>query len=343
MKKRKRMLLGLALLLGIVAIVGCGDSSAGQEAGENDAKTTTVLRIGHVEAEDRSTHRALLLFQEELESKTDGRITVEIYPNSELGDDEELCEAVAMGVIEMALPSTSTLTAYEEKIGILDMPYLFEDEEAAFAALDKELGEQISEWISGNGFLSMGYTWNGPRCTTNNVRPIYTPEDLSGLKMRVMSSPVFIRMYEVLGANPTPMSFSEIFTGLQQNVVDGQENPPTLIYASGFYQVQKYLTIDNHVQNFLAILTNEDWYNSLSAEDQEILQDCCANLVATQREMELEDNQEIIQKLEDEGMEVNYLTEEQYQAFVEAIQPMYEEYMEVWGSEIFELAQSYNS
>lgn len=202
-----------------------------------------------------------------------------------------------MGTIQMALPSTSVLTAYNERIGVLDMPYLFTDAQSAFDALDGKLGEQIDEWIAGNGFISLGYVYNGPRCTTNSVRPIYTPDDLAGLKIRVMNSPVFIRMYEVLGANATPMSFSELFTGLQQHTVDGQENPPTLIYASGFQQVQKYLTIDNHVHNFLPILTNENWVNSLSADDQAILKECCANMVANQRNIELEDNTDIVAKL----------------------------------------------
>ena len=268
---------------------------------------------------------------------------MEIFPNGELGGDEELCEAVAMGTIQMALPSSSVLTAYNEQIGILDMPYLFKDAQSAFNALDGELGAQIDQWIAGHGFVSLGYLYNGPRCTTNNVRPIYTPDDLKGLKIRVMSSPVFIRMYEVLGANPTPMSFSELYTGMQQNVVEGQENPPTLIYASGFQQVQKYLTLDEHVHNFLPILTNEAWLNSLSAEDQAIVKECRADMVTNQRKIELEDNETIVGKLEAEGMEVNELTADQYQAFVDAIQPMYDEYKAAWGTEIFDLAASFNS
>lgn len=228
MKKALSLILALAMT---TALVACGSNSkpstsSGDKSADTPPASATVLKIGHVEAEDRSTHKALLQFKDELESKTEGRIEVQIFPNAELGGDEELCESVAMGTIQMALPSTSVLTAYKDEIGVLDMPYLFKDAQSAFNALDGQLGQQIDEWIAGNGFISLGYLYNGPRCTTNNVRPIYTPADLSGLKMRVMSSPVFIAMYETLGANATPMSFSELFTGLQQNVVDGQENPP---------------------------------------------------------------------------------------------------------------------
>lgn len=342
MKKALSLLLALVMLL---ALAACGDKDAntGNDDQDNSGTAETiVLKIGHVEAEDRSTHKALLQFKEELESKTDGRFDVQIFANAEFGGDEELCESVAMGTIQMALPSTSVLTAYNERIGVLDMPYLFTDSQSAFNALDGALGEQIDEWIAGNGFVSLGYVYNGPRCTTNSIRPVYTPDDLAGMKIRVMSSPVFIRMYEVLGANATPMSFSELYTGLQQKTVDGQENPPTLIYASGFQQVQKYLTIDNHVHNFLPILTNEAWLNSLSTEDQDILKECCANMVTNQRSIELADNEDIVSKLEAEGMEVNYLTDEQYQAFVDKVQPMYDEYKAAWGTEIFDLATSFN-
>jgi len=354
MKKAISMVLALAMTLSLAACGGGGSGSqqsgsgSQQPSGSGSQQPSTsgetiTLKIAHVEAEDRSTHKALLQFKSDLEEKTGGRFQIEIYPNAELGGDEELCESVAMGTIQMALPSTSVLTSYNDRIGILDMPYLFKDAQAAFDALDGALGDQISEWIAGNGFISLGYTYNGPRCTTNSVRPIYTPDDLKGLSMRVMSSPVFIDMYDTLGANTTPMSFSELFTGLQQNTVDGQENPPTLIYASGFHQVQKYLTLDNHVHNFLPILTNEAWFNGLSAEDQATVKECAADLVTNQRKMELEDNETIVEKLEAEGMEVNELTDEQYQAFVDAVQPMYDKYKGEWGTEIFDLATSFNS
>lgn len=335
----KKVIVALLSFMMVFAMTACGGGSG---SSSDEGAQVTVLKIGHVEAEDRSVHKALLNMKDKIEEQTEGRISVEIYPNAELGGDEELCEQVATGSIQMALPSTSVITAYDEKIGVLDMPYLFNDAQAAFDALDGELGDQIDEWIADSGFVSLGYIYNGPRSTTNNKHPIYTPDDLSGLKMRVMNSPVFITMYETLGANATPMSFSELYTGLQQNVVDGQENPPTLIYASKFQEVQKYLTMDAHVHNFLPILTNKAWLDSLSEDDRAILEKCCEEFVTEQRETELKDNEDIVEKLEAEGMEVNYLTDEQYQAFVDKVQPMYDKYKAEWGEEIFDLAQSFN-
>ena len=181
----KKALLLILVLVSALVLAACG--GGGEEPSGDDSAATEpiVLKIGHVEAEDRSVHQALLVFKDELESKTEGRISVEIFPNAELGGDEELCEAVAMGTVQMVLPSTSVLTAYNERIGILDMPYLFNDAQAAFDALDGALGEQIDEWIAGNGFVSLGYLYNGPRSTTNNVRPIRSEEHTSELQSRI--------------------------------------------------------------------------------------------------------------------------------------------------------------
>ena len=177
MKKALSMVLALAMTLSLAACGGgnggsggnaggsqpSGGSSAQQPSGGSADGETVSLKIAHVEAEDRSTHKALLQFKSDLEEKSGGRFQIEIFPNAELGGDEELCESVAMGTIQMALPSTSVLTAYNERIGVLDMPYLFKDAQSAFDALDGALGDQISEWIAGNGFISLGYTYNGPR------------------------------------------------------------------------------------------------------------------------------------------------------------------------------------
>ena len=150
---------------------------------------------------------------------------------------------------------------------------------------------------------------------TNSSKPIEAPEDLKGLKMRVMENEVFIDFFETLGASATPMSFNELFTGLQQHTVDGQENPPSLIYASKFQEVQKYLSLTEHVNNFLGFIMNKDFYDSLTKEQQEIVQDAAQEFVDYQREMELDDTEEYVKKLEEEGMQVNRLSDEQKAKF----------------------------
>lgn len=315
MKRSKLVCLSLSLLVSIGLLAGCGGEK--KEAGK---ASETVLKIGHVEPEDRSTHKALLNFKKKVEERSKGSLKIEIYPNGALGGDVQLSEAVATGSLDMALPSTSVLTTYNDEFGVLDMPYLFKSSEAAFKALDGDVGKELNGKIASKGIDILGYSYNGPRSTTSKVKPIVTPEDLKGLKMRVMESPIFIDFYKTLGANPTPMSFTELYTGLQQGTVEAQENPPSLTFANKFYEVQKYSTIDEHVHNFLAFLINDAKFKSLSADNQKILQEEAKAYVDEQRKMELADNEKAIKDLETIGkLQTNILTADQKSAMRKAL------------------------
>lgn len=344
---KKHISLLVALLLLSAFITGCSgnDKSETNEAGDTNATGDTIkLQVGHVEAEDRSTHRALLEFKEEVESESDGNMVIELHPNAALGGDVQLTESVAMGTLDMALPATSVLVTYAPEFGILDMPYLFLNSENAFEAMDGEIGEYFNDKLEQVGIKNLGYSYNGLRSLTNSVRPVNEPKDLDGLKVRVMESPVFIDFFETLGANATPMSFNELFTGLQQKTVDAQENPPSLIYASKFYEVQEYLSLTEHVNNFLAFIMNQGKFDSLTEEQQDIITNAAKNYVELQREMELEDTGTYTELLETEGgLEVNEVSQENKEKFKEDLEPMYEKYKKDFGEELFETAEKYNN
>jgi len=302
-------------------LFGCG-----KNAENNEIKETKeiVLKVAHVEPETRSTNKALLIF-------------------GALGGDVQLTESVAMGTIDMALPSTSVLTSYTDNFGILDMPYLFKSSEAAFNAMDGKMGEYFNDALKSSGLVNLGYTYNGPRSITNSVREIKKPEDLKGIKVRVMESPVFIDFFRTLGANPTPMSFTEVYTALQQGAVEAQENPPSLIFTNKFYEVQKYLSITEHVHNFLAFIMNAEKFNSLSDEQKNILQEKAKKYIENQRNMELEDNNKYIELLGTEGkLKVNILTADEKEKFKKALQPMYDKYKKNFGDDLFNIADEYN-
>lgn len=338
MNLKKMGMVGCAVII-MLTTTGCGRNIGNQGSNGKDVIT---INIGHVEAEDRSTHRALVEhFKKTVEEKSKGSISVQIYANSVLGGDSELTESVAMGTLEAALPSTSVLVSYSDDFGVMDMPYLFNSPEKAFDAMDGDLGEYFNEKLDKVGIHGLGYSYNGLRSMTNSSKPIETPEDLKGLKMRVMENEVFIDFFETLGASATPMSFNELFTGLQQHTVDGQENPPSLIYASKFQEVQKYLSLTEHVNNFLGFIMNKEFYDNLTKEQQKIVQDAAHEFVDYQRKMELDDTEEYVKKLEDEGMQVNRLTDEQRTKFRQELEPMYEKYEEKFGKEIFETLEKY--
>lgn len=340
---KKHICLILTALLISMFVVGCsGQKDASNDVSEGNAEAIK-LKVGHVEPEDRSTHRALLEFKKEVETETNGEVTIEIHPNGALGGDVQMTESVAMGTLDMALPATSVLVTYSPEFGVLDMPYLFKDTDSAFKAIDGDVGEHFDSILKTVGITNLGYSYNGLRSLTNSVRPINEPDDIKGIKVRVMESPVFIDFFEALGANATPMGFDELFTGLQQKTVEAQENPPSLIYSNKFYEVQEYLSLTEHVNNFLAFIMNTNKFESLTSDQQDIIIKAADNYVELQRQMELDDTYKYVDLLETEGgLKVNEVSDENKQKFRDKLDPMYKKYEDEFGSEIFKTAEKYN-
>ena len=329
----KKLLVIVSLLLVCALLATAPAFAAGQK---------TTLKIGHVEAENRSTHQALVKFKERVEAESGGNITVEIYPNASYGNDAQMVAAVAMGALQMTLPSTGNMAPYSDRWGIFDVPFLFTSVQSAFNAVDGKIGDYLNALLKSTGTISLGYTYNGVRSMTNNVRPIHEPSDCKGIVFRIMDSAVFRVMFQSLGANPTPIAFSEVYTALQTGVAEGQENAASLTYAMKFHEVQKYFSRTEHVFSFLPIVTNEIWYKSLNAANKAVIDKNIPIMIAEQREMEVASNDEFIKRIADSGVAVNNITPENHQKFVDAVQPVYVEYIAKWGQEIFDLAEYYN-
>ncbi len=330
-----KKILSVLLLSTMVAtsFVGCGGGSEAPAEG-GDAYTIT---ISHVEPEDRSVHQGAVAFKDYVEEQTEGRVTVNILPNGQYGGDADSVEAVAQGTLQMTIAVSSVLTSYSDDFMILDLPFIWDTREAFYYALDNELGTALNATIEEDGLIGLGFNDNGLRQMTNNIRPITKLEDYKGIKFRTMESPVFIRMFELLGASPVPMSFAELYTALQQGTVDGEENGAALVLASKFAEVQKYMSITNHVYSTNAIVANADWFNGLSPEDQQIIRDGVAQgCITTQRELESASDADAIAALEAAGMEVNVVAEDALAAMREAVTPMYDEYKQKVTPELFD-------
>lgn len=322
MKKTLALLLCLILVMGVMA--GCGSGGEGEAEGEAE---NYVIQLAHVEAEGRSVYAAAEEFKAYIEEASEGRITVNVLPNAQFGGDMEGLEGTALGTIQMTMASTAPLASYDENFMILDLPFLFESREHCYSAVDGELGQALNDLLPQYGLINFGYADNGLRHITNNVRPINEPADLEGIKIRVMESPVYIDMFNLLGANPTPMSFSEVYTALQQGTVDAQENGAGLVYATKFQEVQKYYSLTSHVYSLDAVAINADFYNSLPEDLQALVKEGAETiLIQKQRETEMNEDAGFIQKLEDEGMIINEITPENMQKFKDAVMPMHEEY-----------------
>lgn len=344
-----KKVISILLVLMLVFVTGCSggktEAPVGGDTGQakgNESKNAIVIKYGLIAPESNAQTQAAFKFAEYVEKESNGELKVEVYPNALLGGDVQMTEAVALGTLHMALPSTSTLVMYSPKFGALDMPFMFTSTEKAFEALDGDAGQLLNKELERVGITNLGYSFNGVRCITNNVRPIAEPNDLKGVKMRVMESPIFIDMFTLLGTNPTPISFGELFTALQQKTVDGQENAASLIFDSKFQEVQKYFSKTNHVYGFCANLINTDFYEGLSEAHKAILDEGAKQwLTAWQIEQEDSGNEDFIKKLAEAGMEVNDVTPENLQKFADAVAPMYEKYRAEMGDEIFDLLEGH--
>lgn len=345
---KKLLLIGLVLLVSLTFAACGGDKTDDTPSGDGGDAGTEVqkvnMRIAHTEAEDRAINLASVELKKWIEAESGGNFTVEVLPNGSVsGSDADLAEAAAMGTIQIAFSATSALTNYSDKFGILDMPFLFDNAENYFAAVDGDLGKALNDTLQGTGLTILGFSYNGVRNTTNNVRPITEPADFNGIKMRTMQSPAHIATFKAFGANATPMSFGEIYTGLQQGTVQGQDNAASLIYAQQFYEVQSYLSLTEHNYGSMAFIANEDWYNQLSPENKALLDEGVKKFILDwERDYEKSKNDEFVQMLTDEGMEVNTITPENRQKFIDAVKPLYDDYAQTFGQDLFDIALSYN-
>ncbi|MDR1508399.1 MAG: DctP family TRAP transporter solute-binding subunit [Synergistaceae bacterium] len=274
-----------------------------------------------------------------VEGKSNGRIKVELYPNGQLGGDRELAESVQMGTLQIALPATSVLAGFDKRYQVLDLPFLFTTRDAAFEALDGELGGKLNSLLPDKGFGCLGYIENGFRHITNSKKPITHPDDLKGVKLRTMENAMHIAFFKRLGANPTPMSFGELYTALQQGTVDGQENPFTLIYESKFYEVQKYVSATGHVFSIVMLLSNKKFMDSLPEDLRKIVVDGAAEFVKEHRKVMPGSEEENMKVLAENGMELNELTPEQKKPFVDATAVVYQEFEADLTKEIMDLAK----
>lgn len=344
--KKKLSLMLIVLLAMSVFLVGCGEktdtgSTAGDGNGDDDKVTT--IRISHVLAEDHPSNTTLIdVFKPEVEKNSNGKLKVEIYPNAQLGSDRQAIEAVSLNTLEMSVPGGPVLSGFYEPFMIFDLPFIFDDREAVYAAMDGELAVKASEGLLDQNIMILGIGENGFRHISNNKAPIYTPDDLDGMKIRTMENPLHIAAFKGMGANPTPIAFGELFTALQQKTVDAQENPVAVIFTSKFNEVQDYLTLTGHVFANCPYIISKDFYEGLSPDLQKVVTDAVDKTVIAQRERLAEMESSYIADLEASGMEINELTPEQRQLFVDKSKPAFDLFEEKFGDELIKLAESYN-
>ncbi|MBO8164615.1 MAG: TRAP transporter substrate-binding protein [Brevibacillus sp.] len=294
----KAMLYSILSIMLLVA--GCSSDDAPSAENEKPVTLTFAFEL----PQSHPWGHGAETFKKIVEEKTNGQIKIDLYSGGTLGGSgREIQEGVAVGTIDIGISSTPIvlLNPYQE---IFSLPYIFKNREHAWKVLDGPIGEKVGKHLEEKNLKVLAYWEDGFRQVTNNIRPITSPEDFKGLKIRVPESPVRIKTFEALGASPIAMSWSEVFTGLQQGTLDGQENPLSAIESASLYDVQKYLTITNHVYSPATLFINLDKWNSLTEEQQNIILEAAAAGRDVNRELNQKGDQELLTVLQEKGMEV---------------------------------------
>ena len=283
------------------------------------ALAETTIRIGHATPEASPIHQAMLFFEEQLESRSDGEMQVEIFPGGQLGSVQEMTELVQSGNITMTTGASVLLSSTVDELAILDQFLLFEDEEQARSVLDGPAGERLAEAMEARGLKSMGFMELGFRSFTNSRGPLDSLEAFEGLRMRSADNPIQITAWRSIGAVPVPLAWGEIYPSLQQGLIDGQESALSSMVIERFFEVQDYVSLTGHIYWPELWIANLEFFEGLSEEERSLLMEVAAETVERQRELTAEANAATLEELRAEGLEVNELPAEDRQAMAETM------------------------
>lgn len=296
----------------------------------------TTIRIGHGANENYHLHRALEKFKSDLEQNSDGKFDVQIFANSQMGPDREMIEGVQSGMLQMAVSPSSFYSSWDPSFDVVELPFIYPSKQAALDTVHSAAGDKMLSKLNNMNLQGIGWMENGVRHVTNNSRPVETPEDLKGLKIRTMKVPAHVKTFNSLNASATPMNFGEVYSGLQQGVIDGQENPIAHIYAQRFYEVQDYVSLTGHVITFYIPVMNLEFWHSLSADDQKLITDTMRDAEIYQQEIVAAEEGKQIEEFKKLGTQVNALSPEQLQLFIDATEPVREEYKQKLGADVYD-------
>ncbi|MEW6662506.1 MAG: TRAP transporter substrate-binding protein [Bacillota bacterium] len=326
MKIKRGLIIAIILLVTVAFLtVGCGTKPT-EQAKDSQKPEQFILKLGHVLNEASPFHKGAEEFARKVEEKSNGRLKVQIFPSAQLGNDRTLAEAMQLGTVDMSVSGTATVTGFVPRLQIFDLPFLFRNAEHAYKVLDGPIGAEVLKDFEAKGIVGLAFWENGFRHVTNSKKAIKTPSDVAGMKIRVQEIPLHVSFWRLLGADPTPMAWTEVYTALAQKTVDGQENPVQTIYTQKIYEVQKFISLTGHVYAPAVIMISKKTYDKLPADLQKILKDTAREAATYQRNYIKDLETKALKELPGLGMEVEMNPDRE--AFKAAVQPVYKEYGE---------------
>lgn len=269
-----------------------------------EAADSVRLRFAHAGAAESSQHKAAKLFAEEVRKNSAGRLRVQVYHNSQLGNDATVIGGVRGGTIDIMMAGSVNFAGLLPQMGALDLPFIFRDAAHAYATLDGKVGNDLMTGLREHQLEGLGWFEVGFRSITTSNRAVRSPQDVKGLKIRTTSNPSQIMAFRLLGSNPVPMPLGELYQALETGAVDAQEHPVSITWSSKFHEVQKYLTVSHHAYTAMPVVMNRQRFESLAQDLQKVLKEAASKASAFQRDLNNRNEAEELRKLEEAGMEV---------------------------------------
>ncbi|WP_342505159.1 TRAP transporter substrate-binding protein [Sporosarcina sp. FSL K6-2383] len=347
----KKIIYGVLLLL-VLALAACaGESTSNEDAKPEETKSTdssksaeketekpteksVIMKIGSTDKEHVAMGKAMYKFKEIVEAETNGSITVEVFPDSQLGGERDIIEGVQLGTIQGGPIGAAVMSNFSPRFNLWSLPFTFPTREDSHRILDGPLGQEVLADLDDIGMIGLNFWESGIRNLTNNDGEIKSPDDLANLKIRTLENQIQLDVWTELGAIPTPIAFPELFTSLQQGIVDGQENPFSVIAEANMYEVQKYVTETQHLIGVNPFIVNKKWFEDLTEDQQAAIRKATDEAQAFQREEKAIEDAKYKDLLIEKGMTITTLSPEERQVWADKIIPVYDKHKKEIGEDL---------
>jgi len=316
----------IALLLILILVMVTATGYCAQADTKNATSGHKMFQLGHILSNNPEDPYQVFCvnFANNVKEMTKGAIIIEVIPNAQLGGERDMIEGMQLGTIQMAMLTNVNVGSFRPQFLAFDLPFIFPNADTAHKVLDGAPGRKVLDSLEGIGIKGLAWGEGGFRHMINKIRPIKTPDDVKGLKFRSLENPLYIDTYKSIGTNPTPMAWTETFTGMQQGTIDGLDIPISVIYANRFYEVAKYLSLTSHFYSPLMITVSMKIWKTLTPEEQKLLMEAAKKAGNDERKFVRSKEQKQIEEMAAKGMKIN--KDVDYAAFKKLVQPLYEKY-----------------
>ncbi|WP_206460553.1 TRAP transporter substrate-binding protein [Anaerovorax sp. IOR16] len=336
MKAKKVIALFLSLSMFLLALAGCGTSS--NDANSKSSEDPIVISIAHTDSSNRSTNECGIWLNDYLQKETNGKVAVEMYPDGQLGDDPDLAAGVKLGNVTIYFGLASVISSIVgEKASCVDLPYLYSTYDEWVQGTFENGGlELFNEALEGSGYTCLDMMYNGMRCVASSKKIYHNSDDLKGQKVRIAQNDLNVKLWQSMGANPTPMAWGEVITSLSQGTVDALDHSLGVFNDFNIHEIAPYVTVTNHCSSPYPVICSTEWLNSLDDETREKVVDGVHQMCEKQRVMERENELSYLERFEQEGATVYTLSAQEQEALKEAVKPVYKEWRKRVGDDVID-------